>query len=291
MAEKLVAAIQSFVDEKESQVTETLDVPTTKHRELIGSGGSVRKRLEQNFNVTINIPAQGSGQTGVKISGRPENVAKVKEHIDGITARSEGETIMVPRALHHIISRNGALFRELSRDGVRVDHKGEKQPPKPKDSNRAPRGRTTNGDMPLITDQPGQESYTWDIASNQVDLDGESGEIPWVISCGKNTPEASVTKAKQKIESSLAKAREPQHTGYLILPDPRLHRHIVGPGGATINSIRKATGCDIQVPNRNSTRGEDGEAVTIVGQEAGVLSARDLILEEIKRAEAGRSRA
>ncbi|EXJ95307.1 hypothetical protein A1O1_00427 [Capronia coronata CBS 617.96] len=291
VVDQIVAAIQSFVDEKENQTTETVDVPVTQHRELIGPNGSSRKKLEAEFGVTINVPRQGSGDTGVKVTGRPENVQKAKEHFRKMTSRPQGETIMVPRSLHHVISRNGALFRELSRDGVRVDHNGQKPPPKGKAGARGPKAPNTNGSLPLITDQPGEESYSWDIVSNQDVLDGEAGEIPWVILPGKDASEETVAKIKQKIQSLMERAKEPQHTGYLVLPDPRLHRHIIGQGGHTINAIRKASGCDIQVPNKNSNRGgaDEGDAITIVGKKEGVESARDLILEEIKRAEAGRS--
>lgn len=288
VVEKIVAAIQAFVDERENQITETIEVPINQHRELIGPNGSIRKKIEDDFSVSLNVPRQGSGQTAVKISGRPEHVSKAKEHIQSLVVKPQGETIMVPRALHHVVSRNGALFRELSRDGVRIDHNGHKPPSRPKDARRGPQ-RTTNGDMPLITDQPGEASHSWDMVSNQAALDGDDGEIPWVILAGKDVSEDAVTKAKQKIQSSIEKAKEPQFTGYLILPDPRLHRHIIGQGGATINHIRKASGADIQVPNRNSGKGEEGEAITIVGKEDGVLSARDLILEEIKKAQAGRA--
>ncbi|KIX05983.1 uncharacterized protein Z518_03957 [Rhinocladiella mackenziei CBS 650.93] len=285
----IVAAIEAFVDERENQVTETVDVPVSQHRELIGPNGSTRKKLEEDLGVILNVPRQGLGQTGVKISGRPENVSKAKEHIQGMTTKPHGETIMVPRSLHHIVSRNGALFRELSRDGIRIDHNGQKPPPKTNDANRGPRTRTTNGDMPLITDRPGETSYSWDMVSNQDTLNGDSGEIPWVIFGGKDCAEDALEKAKDKIKTLVEKAAEPQHTGYLILPDPRMHRFIIGQGGTTINSIRRSSGCDIQVPNRNSGKGEEGEAITIVGKEDGVLSARDLILDEIKRVEAGRS--
>lgn len=237
----------------------------------------------------MNVPKQGSGQTGVRLTGMPANVAKAKEHISKLTSKPQGEMIMVPRALHHIVGKNGALFRELSRDGIRVDHNGQNPPPKSKDAGRGARNRTTNGDMPLITDQPGEESYSWDIVSNLDSSNGETGEIPWVI-YGKDASDEAVAKAKQRIENSIKRASEPQHTGYLILPDPRSHRHIIGQGGSTINSIRKASGCDIQVPNRNTGKGEEGEAITIVGKEQGVIAARDLILEEIKKAEAGRRR-
>lgn len=289
VVENIIASIQAFVDERENQVTETLDVPVGQHRELIGPNGSIRKKLEGDFGVTLDVPRLGSGQTGVKISGPPDNVYKAKEHIQGITTRPRGETVMVPRHLHNVVSRNGALFRELSRDGIRVDHNGQKPPAKSRDGHRSPRVRNSNGDMPLITDQPGEESYLWDIVSNQSALDDDTGEIPWVIFGGKDSSDDAVAKAKEKIESSLAKAAEPRHTGYLILPDPRMHRHIIGQGGSTINSIRKQSGCDIQVPNRNSAQGEEGEAITIVGREDGVLTARDLIIKEIKRAEGERN--
>lgn len=281
----IVAAIQAFVEERDNQTTETMEVPVSQHRKLIGPNGSSRKRIEEDFSVILNVPSQGSGQTGVNISGRPENVAKAKEHIQSITAKQQGETMQVPRALHHAVAKNGALFRELSRDGIRVDHNGQKPPPRPKDGSKGPRSRTTNGDMPLITDEQGEDSHSWDIVSNQDALDSEPGEIPWIIYGGKDTTAEAVTKAKQKIQSLIDRAQEPQHTGYLILPDPRLHRHIIGQGGSTINSIRKASGCDIQVPNKNTGKGEEGEAITIVGEREGVLSARDLILDEIKKAQ------
>ncbi|EXJ89375.1 hypothetical protein A1O3_02442 [Capronia epimyces CBS 606.96] len=286
VVDKIVAALENFVEERENQITEIVDVPVTQHRELVGPNGSTRKKLEGDFGVTLNVPRQGSGETGVKIAGRPENVQKAKEHIQKITIRPQGETINVPRSLHNIISRNGALFRELSRDNIRIDHNGQKPPPKSKDGHRGPRAPPAHGDLPLITDQPGEEKYSWDIVSNQ-DASEEEGEIPWVILAGKDASEETVAKAKQKIQSLIEKAREPQHTGYLVLPDPRLHRHIIGQGGHTINAIRKASGCEIQVPNKNSSKGE-GDAITIVGKKEGVESARDLILEEIKRAEGGR---
>ena len=89
-------------------------------------------------------------------------------------------------------------------------------------------------------------------------------------------------KAQQQIEEAIERAREPKHIGYLRLADPRLHRHVIGSKGATINTIRKKTGCDIQVPGGG--RGNDGEEITIIGPEDGVHLARDLILEEVERA-------
>ena len=63
--------------------------------------------------------------------------------------------------------------------------------------------------------------------------------------------------------------------GFLILPDPRAYRHVIGPGGSEINRLRKSTGTQIQVPRDQSK----GEAIVITGEKAGVEEARDLILE------------
>lgn len=268
-----MAAIELFAKERDSQVSDVIDVPANQHRNLIGSGGNIRKKMEEDFGVSINIPKQGSEQTGVKIMGPEENVAKCKDHIASLTHRQEGETIMVPRNLHNVVARNGATFGELTRMGVRVDHNGQKPP-----ARAAPSGRKASGDMPLITDQAGEQEHSWEIVKGESD---ETGEIPWVLSAQKSAKEDALQKAKYKIQDLLENNTEPPVTGYLILSDPRLHRRIIGKGGATINGIRESSGADIQVP-KNNGRGEEGEAIVITGTEDGIVNARDLIFEALR---------
>lgn len=278
VVDKIVAAIESTIAERDSQVSEVVEVPVNQHRNLIGSGGNIRKQLEEDFGVSINVPKQGSGQTGVKISGIPANVAKAKAHITSLTARQQGETIMVPRNMHNIVARGGATFGELTRMGVRVDHEGQKPPAK-----TAPKGRNSNGDMPLITDQSGEQVHSFEIVRDE---SPETGEIPWVLSAQKNANENAVEKAKAKIQELLESTSEPPVTGYLILSDPSLHRRIIGKGGSTINGIRQSSGADIQVPKNSRQGGEEGEAIVITGTENGVVSAKELILETLEKAAA-----
>ena len=182
---------------------------------------------------------------------------------------------MVPRNLHNVIARSGATFTELTRAGVRVDHNGQKPPARPK----AP-VRKANGDMPLIIDQSGEQEHSWDLVRGE---DTEMGEIPWVLSAQKSAKEDALEKAKIKILELLESNNEPPVTGYLILSDPKLHRRIIGKGGNTINGIRATSGADIQVPKNKPNGGEEGEAIVITGSEDGVLSARDLIFEELAK--------
>ncbi|GME48571.1 K-like protein [Neofusicoccum parvum] len=281
VVDKIVAAIENTVSTRDSQVTEILEVAPEKHRLLIGRGGETRRSLESQFNVTVDVPkqtAQGAARSQVKIVGQPQDVEKAKEHITSMIKEQEGETVQVPRRLHHAIADNGQFFRRLRNDlRVTVDHAGQQPPPKPTTAG-ASNVRSNTGSLPLITDDPsaGKESHSWEIVDSlPASDDGENGTIPWIL---RSNNSESVAKAKALLEKAMDEKSKPSSTGYLILPDPKLYRFVVGPGGSQINSIRKKTGTKVQVP-----RGGDGsEAIEIVGTREGVEQARDIILELVK---------
>jgi predicted PilT family ATPase len=283
MVDKIVAAIQAQVEEKAGQVSDTMEVPTEKHRVLIGRGGEARRQLESKFNISIDIPRQGAtgpGASQIKLTGQPSDLEAAKEHIAGLIKEQEGETINVPRKFHHDIADNGQFFRRLRNDHkVTVDHAGQQPPPRPAAHN--PRGRANGGTaMPLITDDPSSsaDAHSWELVDNSAVYEGADGDeaIPWIL---RGSPE-SVAKAKAQLEKALADAEHPSWSGYLILPDPKTYRHIIGPGGSQINSIRKKTGTKVQVP-----RGQgEGEAVEIVGTKEGCEEAKQIILDIVKNA-------
>lgn len=274
--DKICTAIEALVKDQESQTTESVEVKPDKHRLLIGRGGETRRQLEQQFTVSINIPRQsetGPQRSQVKISGQPDQVQKAKAHILELTKDQEGETVNVPRKLHHTIADNGQFFRRLRNDHkVTVDHNGQRPPPKP----AAPAPSRTNGEsMPLITDEPsvGGNTHSWELH----DLHGsaEEGDLPWILS--GPSPEA-IQAAKARLDAAVAEAQKHDTIGFLILPDPRAHRHVVGPGGSEINRIRKKTGTKIQVPRDQNK----GEAIEIQGSKQGVQEAKDIILEIVQ---------
>lgn len=244
-------------------------MPTDQHRSLIGRGGDTKRQMETKFKVSIDVPRQGNGQTGVKIVGRPEDVASAKEHIENLLQQQKGETIQVPRNVHHSVSNGGQFFRQLRNNHqVTVDHAGQALPAKPDTSTRA-----TGGSLPLITDddQDNLDAHSWRVVNSSA---GEEGEIPWVL---RGTPE-NVAKAIEVIQKAVEQAQKSDAIGYLILPDPRTWRHIIGPNGSRVNSIRKQSSCKIQVP-RDQT---NNEAIEIIGTKDGVETAKDLILEAVR---------
>nr|POF20132.1 vigilin 1 [Quercus suber] len=276
VVDKIVAQIQALVKDQESQTTEILEVKPEKHRHLIGRQGEARRNLESQFSVSINVPRQnetGPQRSQVRISGQPDAVEKAKAHILEITKDQEGETINIPRRFHHTIADNGQFFRRLRNDHkVTVDHAGERPPPKP--AAPAP-GRSNGGVMPLITDDPAAKSSEHSWEAHPLHSSTEDGDIPWVLS-GNNAE--TIAAARAKLERALEECNKHDTTGYLILPDPRAYRHVIGPQGSEINRIRKKTGTKIQVPRDQS----QGEAIEITGDRAGVEEARDIILEIVQ---------
>ncbi|KAK3998354.1 vigilin 1 [Cladorrhinum sp. PSN332] len=271
VVDKIVAQIQAVVAERESQVSEVVEVPVEKHRSLIGRGGDVKRNLEAQFKVSIDIPRQGSSQTGVKIVGQSADVEKAKAHIEDLIKEQPGETIQIPRALHHAVSSNGQIFRRLRNDyHVSVDHAGHAIPPRPTAPTNA---RANGGALPLITDDEDKvaDAHSWRVVVNETT---EEGDIPWVL---RGSPE-NIEKAKKAIETALEQGKKQDATGYLILPDPKTYRYVIGQGGSKVTAIRKQSGCRITVPRDQAK----DEAIEIVGSKEGVEKAKELILAAVQ---------
>ena len=262
--------LERLAGEKANQVTDTVEVSVDKHRILIGQGGETRRALEQEYAVSLNVPSRNSGGTTVKISGPADNVARLKAEIVRRTAKQPGETVQVPILLHHEITENGRIFRNLRDRNVVIDHDGHRPPPRAESGVSTP-AQGANGNLPLITDSADNLRHSWNLVQPPAVANGADATIPWII---RGPPEA-VAAAKKQIEQRLEAAREPKATGYLKLSDPSLHRYIIGKGGSKIKEIRAETQCAIQVPKDSSTEG----AITVVGTAEGCEQAKVLILE------------
>lgn len=251
-----------------------------KHSVLIGHGGNVRKALESEFNVSIDIPkktATGDSRSQVKLGGKAANLAKAKERILEMVKEQENETVQVPRSIHHIVADRGALPRRLRNNyGVVVDHAGQA----PKGGPPAASARANGASAPLITDDnDGNDIHSWNVVKN-LDED-EREDVPWIL---KGKPE-DIAKAISLLEAAIKEAKTQTHKGFLILPDPSTYGLVIGPGGSQIKAIRAETGCNITIP-KDKTK---SEAIEIVGTEEGTEAAKDIILDIVKNSRGGRS--
>jgi len=286
VVDRTVASIEAFVAERNNQMTELIEVAPDKHRLLIGRGGETRRSLESKFKVSIDVPRatqQGPARSQIKVAGQAEDVAKATAHILELVKDQEGETVQVPRRSHHAISDNGRFFRRLHNDyNVNIDHAGQPLPAKP---TATVKPKANGAALPLITDDPDAlDNHVWDVVDHD-EGQSEEGDIPWVL---RGSPE-NVARARAALEKAMEQAQRQTPgataTGYLILPDPRTHRFVIGAGGNQINSIRKQTGCKITVPKTQAK----GEPIEIVGSRNGVEHAKDIILDVVQnRGNSGR---
>lgn len=166
-------------------------------------------------------------------------------------------------------------------------------------------------DMPLITDQNRSQDYAWELYVDVADAaddkaSGPTNEEPtvtWTLKLLPNnstsasdptahSPEEAIEQAKAAILAAADKVdaskpagpstnetTQPMATGYLSL-DPSLHRSIIGPGGSTIEGLKKESRCRINVPKQGA---EAGSAIEIRGRESDVLRCRQGILDVVRR--------
>lgn len=270
VVDAIIAEIEAFVNERANQVTSVVDVPREKHRVLIGRGGETRRQIESQFSVTVDIPRQGDDRTEIKVTGLPANVDKAKAHIESLVREQHSVTVQVPRRAHHGVSNNGQFFRRLRNEfQVTVDHAGQAVPARP--TAAKVEGTNGGGALPLITDEEaGADAHSWSVVET---TSTEEGDIPWVL---HGSPE-NVEKAQKALAKAIEQQGQGSATGYLMLPDPRVFRHIVGHAGKKIESIRKQSGCRIHVPQSRA----GNEPIEVVGSKEGVEVAKDLILEAV----------
>ncbi|QSS66471.1 RNA binding effector protein Scp160 [Histoplasma capsulatum] len=279
VVQRIIAAIEDFVREKDDQIIASIDIPQAQHRFLIGRGGEARRNIESQFKIVLDIPKHESGRTDINIRGSSGAVQEAKAYIQSLVEEQHADSILVPGSLHHIIAENGALFRRLRKGyQVSVDHAGHHIPPRPDPSDIRNEINGQDSPLPLITDgaSTNPTTHSWKMVdlnpTESADLPSAKG-IPWVFS---GTPE-NVAKAKSIVEMSLQTASQNFATGYLILPDPKNYQFVIGPGGSTINEIRKQTNCRINVP-KNQAR---GEAIQIKGPRTSLNVAKDMILKAV----------
>ncbi|KAL8968624.1 MAG: hypothetical protein Q9197_004780 [Variospora fuerteventurae] len=283
LVDNIIAAIESFVGERENQETEVLEIAPEKHRLLIGRGGEIRRALESQFHIKMDVPKlsqEGPARSRVKVVGQRADVDRAKAHILDLVKEQEGVTIQVPRRLHQTVSDNGQFFKRLRSDHkVTVDHAGRQPPAR---SSGGSRSRQNDGKaLPLITDQQDTaNSHSWETVDND-DSEREVGDIPWVL----RGPPENVMQAQIAVQKAIEQAESQQQScvGFLVLPDPRTYRFIIGQGGSQIKSIRRQTGCKITVPWDQAK----GEAIEIVGSRDSIEQAKDIILETVHNGASG----
>ncbi|ODV63752.1 Scp160p ASCRUDRAFT_29871 [Ascoidea rubescens DSM 1968] len=271
VVDKIIKEVQLIVSNAEKKKTVELEVPKEKQRLLIGQGGSVRKNLENEFNISLFIPKINEKSNIIKVIGLSQDIEKAQVKISSLIKDKFDETIEVPSKYHLLLSERGTIFRKLRNDfGVSVEY------------GSMVREATKLSDPFAITPEEvfgdGSEDTKWTITKDQETVDSSETEdvvnIPWMIS-GKDSK-----KAKKYLEDQLEIIKKCNRTGYFYVKNSSSLGKVVGSGGSKIESIRKKSGSIIFVPRNND---KINNVIYLRGTETQLEKAKNGILAALKK--------
>lgn len=270
VVESIIEQVKKIVQEKENSVTEKLDVSKDKHRLIIGTGGTVRRTLETDHKVSINVPKFASDSSEVTIVGLPENVEKAKAAILELTADDWKTVVEVPAYLHAAVAERGAFTRKIRSDhNVEVTHGNS--------SNRAYKLSSSHIPTPPSS-ASGSDEETFKFTTEDADssADDDSDLIPWRL----KGEDEDVAKVESLIKARIEQFKKDNTSGFLWYKDPSVFGRIVGIQGSRLNNIRKKSGAQIYIPRKDDTA---NDVIYLKGTKAALEKAEKLLRAEIEK--------
>lgn len=293
----IIKEINIIVDEGENSIEKELDIPQDKQGALIGPGGFVRRQLENEFHIQLQVP--NKGETGkVVLVGLPENVQKAESKIFSEIIRDNFDhELFVPAELHEFVAERGAFVQSLRRDysvNIRHGNQGRKATKLVRRPLDIPADRVRGSadekikttveevEVPAINDD--SEKISWRLIYEDFDLD----ELLNEDGAPKNDKKEGVDEAKKQeslkkaieaIEKRVELGGKATTVGYIWSSEPSKFNKIVGPGGSNIKKIRDSTGVIINVPRKND---KVNDVVYVKGTKESVEDAIQQVLKGLK---------
>ncbi|KAI5962185.1 SCP160 [Candida pseudojiufengensis] len=242
IVDKIINQIEKIIKEKEASVTEEIELSKDKHRLIIGPNGIIRHNLQNEYNITLDIPRPNDESSIIKINGLPENITKVKSRIEELTKDDWLKSIDIPSKLHSFISDRGAIFKKFKSDyGVDITHGNL--------TRQANKLSSSSIATPSDNAYPENEEETYKFTIEEFNLGADELNIPWRL----KGSEESVDKVLSIIKSKLSKLQSNEnYIGWIYTTKPNSFSKIIGPQGSKINQLRSKNNCFIQIPNLNN---------------------------------------
>ncbi|KAH8237222.1 hypothetical protein KR038_007294, partial [Drosophila bunnanda] len=289
-----------------------IEVPIFKqfHKFVIGKGGANIKKIRDETQTKIDLPAEGDTNDVIVITGKKENVLEAKERIQKIQNELSDivteEVQIPPKYYNSIIGTGGKLISSIMEEcgGVSIkfpnsDSKSDKVTIRgPKDDVEKAKGQLLE-----LANERQLASFTAEVRAKQQHhkfLIGKNGasirkirdatgariifpsnedtdkEVITII--GK---EDSVKKAREQLEAIIKECDEV--TEGEVAVDPKHHKHFVAKRGAILHRIaEECGGVMISFPRA----GTNSDKVTIKGAKDCIEAARQRIEEIVAELEA-----
>ncbi|XP_064543886.1 vigilin [Drosophila montana] len=289
-----------------------IEVPIFKqfHKFVIGKGGANIKKIRDETQTKIDLPAEGDTNEVIVITGKKENVLEAKERIQKIQNELSDivteEVQISPKYYNSIIGTGGKLISSIMEEcgGVTIkfpnsDSKSDKV------TIRGPKDDVEKAKAQLLelANERQQASFSVEVRAKQQhhkfligkngasirkirDATGariifpsnEDSDKEAIIIIGK---EESVNKAKEQLEAIIKECDEV--TEGEVTVDPKHHKHFVAKRGTILHRIsEECGGVMISFPRP----GTNSDKVTIKGAKECIEAAKQRIEETVADLEA-----
>eukprot|EP00730_Choanoeca_flexa_P000140 TRINITY_DN10063_c0_g1_i1.p1 TRINITY_DN10063_c0_g1~~TRINITY_DN10063_c0_g1_i1.p1 ORF type:complete len:1206 (+),score=461.47 TRINITY_DN10063_c0_g1_i1:142-3759(+) len=295
----VIEKLQAFVHRAANSTTEAFTVEVANLPALMGQKGVHIQRIQQDCNVTIEVPDRASrtpdqATIDMSITGLPEDVAAAKAEFEALTPIAVEYDL--PFEYHrHLIGQKGADIREFqNKYDVRLDI------PKPEEqknsitirgvaSKIAAAKEGLKEKMPQLEDAKAQSFSMTIVVPNKhhSSLIGQRGAVVNKLretygvrlDFNKESDDIVLTGYQEKCEECAADIakRVEELDSYITKPvqiHPSIHGRIVGSRGANIRAIQDKHNVRINMP-----RDKQSADLEVTGPEAGVDACIEELLE------------
>lgn len=292
--DKVKASINKIVEDAENSISKDLNIPKDRYGALIGTGGTVRRQLETEFKITLNVPNKNEDKP-VSISGLPENIEKAEQKIMTEILKEDFDVdIEVSASIQQWVSERGAFIQKLrnedfinvrygntNRRAVRLNNAAlqipvEKVRPTAEEQNTEKSRVVIEevGEPRITTDE---DNIQWRLTYDPVDFSALlEGKESTSVKFDEAKKQEALNKATKEIQDRIDAVSTATYAGYVWFSDFKRFNRIVGPGGSNVKKIRDETQCMINVPKRGD---KINDIVYIRGSKESVEKAAELITQ------------
>jgi exosome complex RNA-binding protein Rrp4 len=300
-----VRRIEQIVGDLAKLATETISIPRNVYPWIRGPANENLDRLQNQYNLKINIPPTTSDNDKIVINGEREGVYKVIETLKQIYDSKKNAasiTCNIPRVQHRYIlgTRRSGLDEILRQTDVVVD-----VPPENDNSDVLTlRGDTSKLATALaLVYQKATSVITKEIKyqewqrrfligpkgatlqslvpnQDKLKIDFEDGGVIYL-----EGPPEQVNTASQALEKEIERLSK-DLCSEVVTVDPKLHRHVIGKHGSLVSKLKNENDVQITIPDESKGSNE----IRIEGKKDGVKKAIAAIKEIVQRLENEKSR-
>lgn len=256
IVEKVIDIVKKFIAQREASITEEIDINKQKHKFIVGPQGSIRHSLQDEFDVSIEIPRPNDESSLIKVIGLPEKVELAKAKIIELTKDNFNETVEIDESYHVLVSERGALFKKLKEEyGVEVTH-----------GNFARKAsKLSNLSIPTPPEEATGEENKFTVVANDITPSGNT--IPWRLKGDKE----KTSQVEKILQDRIKLAEGANKVGWFYAKDASIFSKIIGPQGKNVSGIREETKNFITIPRNNE---KNSNYIYLVGTEESLPKAK-----------------